>query len=384
MKKLLLSILLMGIVCTFSQGQSVNINAVMRSVADNNKQLKALARLNSATIMEMRAENAPGATSVEYSPFFRSGAGGIASSELVVSQEFKLPSVYAARSKSISLRQDVLGKEYGLALCNLMLEVQNLCYDLHTAIQTTSLINKRVSAADSLLCVCRKRIRQGDATAMELNRIRIDSMTLRTELMKNRGDIVRLRIALQELGASEESLGTGGFPADGCDEVPTVPRAAELARANAALLQVRQETAAAKSELLPTVTLGYRRNTELHEASNGPLVGVSIPLFSNSRRIKASRLRQSAAQLEVEYAEHRLNARRQTLQAEAETLQRQLAACDTVFMRQSLQTLMRAVTAGELGIAEYYIESARIYSVLQDRLVSENRYNKVLAELRTL
>lgn len=383
MKKLLLSILFSGVACTFTQAQSVNINAVMRSVADNNKHLKALVQSNSAAIMEKQAENTPGATSVEYSPFFRSGAGGIANSELIVSQEFKLPSVYAARSKSISLRQDVLGKEYSFALCALMLEVQNLCYDLQTAMQTTSLINGRVSAADSLLCVCRKRIRQGDATAMELNRIRIDSMTLQTELAKNRGDIARLRIALQELGASEESLDTDSTATER-DEAPAIPRSVELAWANAALLQARQETSVAKCERMPTVTLGYRRNTELHEASNGPLVGVSIPLFSNSRRIKASRLRQSAAQLEVESVEHRLNARRQALQVEAEALLRQLAAYDTVFMRQSLQTLMRAVCSGELGVAEYYIESARIYSVLQDRLAGENRYNKVLAELQTL
>ena len=382
MKRLLLALLVAGASYTLLYSQSVNTNAILRSVAANNKQLKAMARQNSAAIMEMKAENTLGATSVEYSPFFRSGASGVASSELIVSQEFKLPAAYSARSKSISLQQDALDKDYSLALSNLMLEAHNLCCDLQTAMQTTTLISRRVDAADSLLAICRKRIRHGEATAMELNRVRIDSMTLQTELLKNRSDISQLKIALMELGASEESLNASATMGSG--ETAIIPRSAELARANAALTQAKQATTVAKREWLPTVTLGYRRNTELSQASNGPLVGVSIPLFSNSRKIKASQLRQSAAQLEVELAEHKLSTRRQALQAEAEALQRQLAAYDTGLMNQSLQTLMRAVTAGELGIAEYYVESARIYTILQERLTSENRYNKIQAELQAL
>lgn len=383
MKRLLYSILLVSASCNFALAQSVNIGAVMRSVANNNKQLKAMAQSNSATIMEMKADNTLGATSVEYSPFFRSGAGGIASSELIVSQEFKLPTAYATQNKSIALSKDALNKDYDLALRNILVEAQNLCYDLQTAIQTTSLIKGRIGAADSLMIICRKRILHGETTVMELNRVKIDSMTLQSELMKNQSDITQLKIALLKLGASEESLKTDGTTPSANEAAPVIPHSAELARANAVLQQAQQETAAARSEWLPTLTLGYRRNTELHEASNGPLVGVSIPLFSNSRKIKASRLRQSAAQLEVESAQQRLDAQRQALQAEAQALQQQLAAYDTKLMDQSLKTLMRAVNAGELSIAEYYVESTKIYSILQDKLTSENRYNKVQAELRT-
>lgn len=45
---------------------------------------------------------------------------------------------------------------------------------------------------------------------------------------------------------------------------------------------------------------------------------------------------------------------------------------------------MKAVSAGELSIADYYVESTKIYSILQEKLTAENRLNKVQAELKSL
>lgn len=374
----------LGTLCSAAQTKAIDINAVLQSICANNKQLQALRQSNEATIMEMRSDNSIfGATSVEYSPFFRKGTNGIASSELVVSQEFKMPSAYTSQRKAANLQQDVLNREYDIALRNIMLEAQNLCFDLQTALQSATLINDRMVATDSLLSICRKQMRHGNSTIMELNRIRLDSMNIQSDIMRNTGETAQLKFALQKLGASEASLNTGS--ADINATTISMPASADLQLANATLKQAKQEIKVTKQAMLPTFTLGYRRNTEHGEkASNGPLIGVSVPLFSNSRKTKAARLKQSAAELEIDNIQHQIDTQRKALKTEALNLQQQLSTYDTALMHQTLATLMKAVNAGELSIAEYYVESAKIYSTMQEKLSVENRLNKVQAEIKSL
>ena len=375
----------LGTLCASAQTRGIDVNAVLQSICTNNKQLQAMRQSNEATIMEMRSDNSIfGATSVEYSPFFRKGTNGIASSELVVSQEFKLPSAYASQRKAANLQQDVLNREYDIALRNIMLEAQNLCFDLQTALQSATLINDRMVATDSLLSICRKQMHHGNSTIMELNRIRLDSMNIQSDIMRNAGETAQLKFALQKLGASEATL-KSTVSTNTIATTVSMPASADLQLANATLKQAKQEIKVTKQAMLPTFTLGYRRNTEYGEtASNGPLIGVSVPLFSNSRKTKAARLKQSAAELEIDNIQHQIDTQRKALKTEALNLQQQLSTYDTALMHQTLATLMKAVNAGELSIAEYYVESAKIYSTLQDKLSVENRLNKVQAEIKSL
>lgn len=374
----------LGTLCASAQTRGIDVNAVLQSICTNNKQLQAMRQSNEATIVEMHSDNSIfGATSVEYSPFFRKGTNGIASSELVVSQEFKMPSAYTSQRKAVNLQQDVLNREYDIALRNIMLEAQNLCFDLQTALQSATLINDRMVATDSLLSICRKQMRHGNSTIMELNRIRLDSMNIQSDIMRNAGETAQLKFALQKLGASEASLNK--VPDTHNTTTVSMPASADLQLANATLKQAKQEIKVTKQAMLPTFTLGYRRNTEYGEkASNGPLIGVSVPLFSNSRKTKAARLKQSAAELEIDNIQHQIDTQRKALKTEALNLQQQLSTYDTALMHQTLATLMKAVNAGELSIAEYYVESAKIYSTLQDKLSVENRLNKVQAEIKSL
>ena len=96
--------------------RATGLDSVLASVERNNLGLQALRKGNEAAMIEVRGGNAPGDPSVEYSPFFRSGAGGVASSELVVSQGFDFPTLYAARRKSARLRQAALDRQYEVEL----------------------------------------------------------------------------------------------------------------------------------------------------------------------------------------------------------------------------------------------------------------------------
>jgi len=372
---------------------SLDVEAILSDIETNNTRLKAARQANAATMAEVRSENVPGETSVEYSPFFRSGAGGVATSEMVVSQEFDFPTMYGARRKSASLRQEVLDREYIVLRRDILLEARKLCYDLSYAIGNARLLDSRLAATDSLLAVCDMRMRHGDATIMEQNRVRMDRMTVQTETVQNNGEIERIRLALQGMGAAAASLQPSGNGATSSAQyrpasdataltLPAEAKGADISLAAAAVKSAQQDVRTSQMGWLPKLTVGYRRNTEASEpALNGVLVGFSVPLFSNSKKVKSARLRRSATESQLDDVRNQVESRRRALQAEADNTRRLLATYDVPLMRKTLASIMYAVTAGQLSIMDYYVEADRVYSALQSRLATENAYNKAVAEL---
>lgn len=382
---------------------------LLTQIEANNPQLRAARHANQALMADLRSDNRPGQTSVEYSPFYQDGVSGTSSSELIVSQEFDFPTLYAARSRQANAQQQALDLQYAILRRDILLQSQQLCIDLATAQKMQQLLASRLAAADSLLHVFSLRLGQGDATLIDLNRIKMDRMAVRTEAIRLDATLHSLRLSLQQLNGGQpidEKLLTDyisryltgtdeGSPVD--TPLPTGDgsnRAADLsgpalslsplevASAQASLQVTREEVRVAQQGWLPSLTLGYRRNTELREAQNGFLVGVSVPLFSNSGKVRAARLRRSAAEDEITNAQLEQDTRMKTLQNQSQQLQLILEAYDEALMHQQLSLLHRAVMAGELSVIDYYNEAERIYTLLQERLTVASEYAKANAEIR--
>ncbi|MGN1213790.1 MAG: TolC family protein [Bacteroidaceae bacterium] len=367
--------------------ETIDFKAILTSICDNNKQLATLRQANQAEIDDQKTDNTLGETSVEYSPFFRKGVNGLATSELIVAQEFSFPTLYATRNKTIEKSRRVLDSEYMVTKRDIMVEAAKLCVDFATAIENKAIISQRLATADSLLSIYNKRMAAGDVSALETNRIKIDRMAILTLAAQNEGEITQLKLSLQRLGASPAAL-EGLMPSDPMSAIAnnvSTLGTPEMSLANSSLDLAQQRLSMARQEWLPSIKLGYRRNTEHGENSfNGPLVGISMPLFANSRKIKAAKQRQAAAQLEVENTRHLVANRQQSLNEETKSLKQQLATYDTALMQQSLATLLKAVAAGEVSIIEYYREADLIYNTMQERLTVENNYYKALVEQKTL
>ncbi|MDE6002401.1 MAG: TolC family protein, partial [Prevotella sp.] len=302
-----------------------DIETIIASVEANNTLLKAVRSGNAATVAEVKSENTIGETSVEYSPFFRKGVGGTASSELIVSQEFDFPTVYGARSKSASLRQNVLDHEYAVVRREVLLEAQGLYYDLLMVMGKRSLLNERRAVADSLLAVCEKRMKAGDTNVLEYNKVGIDRMTVMTEATANDGEVERIRLGMERLGLAPELLqrlmaSLQDFSYwDNCPQPSSCSlqgKGAEVSSAEATLQLAEHDVRLSQMGWLPKLTVGYRRNTEYEEAaSNGFLVGVSVPLFSNSKKVSAARMRKNAAEQQLENTRYQTESRKRSLQA---------------------------------------------------------------------
>lgn len=367
-------------------GLAQGLTPLLSAIEQNNLQLKAARMTNASLMTASRAENRLGDTSVEYSPFYQSGVDGTSSSELIVSQELDFPTLYAARSKANDLQAKELDWQYRILRRDILLEAKQLGIELCQNMQIQSLLQLRMATADSLLQAFEKRLSLGDASLLDINRIKMDRMSVSAEYIKNEARRTSLLADLQRLNGGQK---TDSYFAELRNQPISMLETAdegfrpslETYSAEASLKYSQQSVLMAQQNWAPKLTFGYRRNTELREASNGFLVGVAVPLFNNSGKVKAAKMQRSAAELNLSDAQVEQTMRHDNLIQQYQHYRLLLEAYDEPLMQQTLSLLHKAVMAGELSVIDYYTEADRIYSLLLERIDNEAEYVKVLSEL---
>lgn len=373
---------------TYSIALADNIGDVLKQVASNNLTLKALAHDNQADVLDIKASNSIGGPSVEYSPFFTKGYSGVAESELVVSQEIDFPTKYAARNKQAKM-QNIVGEQLLIKQRrDILLQAQLLCIDLIRLNQTLSMLHERLANSETLLQMYQKRMDAGDANALELNKVKLDCMEVRTLVNEAQGERTSLLQQLRQLN--------GGKPIDVIDTVlPEYPQItnfesyralalasdADVAVAQTALRAADMNLKLQKNEWLPNISFGYRRNTEQGEGINGFLVGVSFPLYSNSNNVKAARQRRESAELQVMQAQNEAEASLRTNYEQLQGLQQVIDHSDVKLLQESLTLFAKALQQGEITALVYYVEINSIYEKLQRHIDLHCQSVKLLAEL---
>ena len=373
---------------TYSIALADTVGDVLKQVASNNLTLKALAHDNQADVLDIKASNSIGGPSVEYSPFFTKGYSGVAESELVVSQEIDFPTKYAARNKQAKM-QNIVGEQLLIKQRrDILLQAQLLCIDLIRLNQTLSMLHERLANSETLLQMYQKRMDAGDANALELNKVKLDCMEVRTLVNEAQGERTSLLQQLRQLN--------GGKPIDVIDIVlPEYPQItnfesyralalasdADVAVAQTALRAADMNLKLQKNEWLPNISFGYRRNTEQGEGINGFLVGVSFPLYSNSNNVKAARQRRESAELQVMQAQNEAEASMRTNYEQLQGLQQVIDHSDVKLLQESLTLFAKALQHGEITALVYYVEINSIYEKLQRHIDLHCQSVKLLAEL---
>lgn len=380
--------ILMAALCVAAATQAQDVESVLAQIEQNNRNLEAMRHESDAAKLEVRSQNNLEDPSVEYSPFFAHGADGIASSELVVSQGFDFPTLYAARRKAGRLQSEGIEGRYGIARRDILLEAQLLCFEAIRLDRERDLLERRMKSADELLSLFERRLEEGDASALEVNKIRMERMDVAAELSRN---VAARKTVMESLcamnGGRRVSMEGADYPA--MPSVGDFDAFRERMLSEELDLQVSEaDTRAAQQEVrvnsqnwLPKLEVGYRRNTDMDDAVNGFLVGASFPIFSNRHKAGVAKARYAASQLRMEDVKEQTEARIRSLYSDLEQSAATMRTYDLSLMRSTLELLRRAVESGELSVIEYYVEADGIYSNMLSYVEVENSYYSTLAQI---
>ena len=384
MKKFIIMLML----CLPIGMQAQNIDQVLQSIEANNKELLSQKQLTKAQKMENRTENNLPDPTVSYSSFYKNGAGPGHGTELVATQGFDFPTQYITRNRQAEMENEAIDLQQQAFRRDVLLRAKNLCLDLILLNQEKALMDIRMKNADELEALYAKRLEAGDANILEVNKIKMERMNVQTEVAQNNA---AHRTALQSLLAMN-----GNMPVEFSDS--TYPEVKEILDYN----QLRDEVVASdyslqaavaftraaekqvsvdKQNWLPKLEAGFRRNTDTGMSMNGFVVGGSIPLFSNRKKVQIAKAQALSAQLMQEDALLHVENNLMALYNEMTQLKEAMNAYDMPLLYKSLDLLKQALKEGQISLIEYFVEAESVYKNLQARMQLENQYQKVMASI---
>lgn len=387
MKKLLLTATLCG-GFLFAQAQSTSIEQVLRSIEQNNKELKAAVQNTVADKLELKTENNLEDPQLSYIRKFGEQDGVSPEIEFEVSQGIDFPTLYALRRSYEKLQGQALDLQHAVTRRDILLKAKELCLDLIWLNQQQVLLDRQIKNAEELVTLYEDRFNKGGANILELNKVKMELMNFRTAVADNHA---AHRKALQNLLAMN-----GNMPIEFTETVyPAVPELGsyetlrdevygkdyQLRSAQTQAEAARKQVTVNKHGWLPKLEVGYAREGGNDAMMNGFIVGLSVPIFNNRHKVKIARARQLSAELTQAQTGLQIEADLQSLYNEACQLKQSIRTYDRQLMEQTLAALDKAVKVGQISVIDYYREAETVYQNQSQLLELENRYQKVLAQI---
>ena len=366
-----------------------SIEQVLRNVESNNKDLQANSQLISSQKMEAKTDNNLADPTLSYAHLWGAKDKNETIGELVISQSFDFPTLYASRAKLIRLKSTTFDGQASAFRQGILLQAKEACLDLIMLRQQQQILQERLRNAEELAAMYKRRLMTGDANVIETNKINLELLNVKTEATLNE---TALRNKLQELTTlngnipvvfEEDAYPAVIFPSD-YQRLKT-----EVLAADPTLQALASESAAARKQIgvnkqgwLPKLELGYRRNTETGTPFNGVVVGFSFPIFENKSKVKIAKAQSLNTDYLSESATMRAESEIAQLYREAQTLRTSMNEYEQTFQaQQDLALLKQALTGGQISMIEYFVEVSVVYQSKQNYLQLENQYQKAMAKI---
>lgn len=370
----------------------MRVDDVLAEIEANSLALQAAASEADAQRHSGRAERCLENPEVEFNYLW--GKSGIGTRhDISITQGIDFATIAGLkRSHSRSL-DEMASLSYEATRTELLLQAKLLCIELIYYDEMISEFGLHLLDA-SLLCESyEKKMSLGEATVLELNKARLHLASVKGEIARAEAERDAIRAALTAMNGGKE-LELEGLSYGIEEQLPEDFEGwfAQAAEKNPALAYLRAGAQAAESQVridksssVPSLTLGYMDEIGKEDKYRGLTLGLSIPLWKNSSRVRASKAEAAAASSRSSEAQTSyygsllsLYTRAAGLQSLCESLSKTLSESDN---RSFLTT---ALAEGEISILDYLMEVDLYYDTLSSSLEARRDLRSALAELNAV
>ena len=364
------------------------INSILQQIEANNPELKANAHLFKAEVAETKSTNNLANPTVSFSNLWDSKNSSETENELEVAQEFEFPTAYLYRNKANKKKISALEALYQEQRQAILLRAKELLLDIIMLNQQREFLDQRLSYANQLFDGYQLMMDAGDATSIELNKIKLEKLNIQTEHTLNRSELKNKYTELKELNGNQPiSFERSTYPHLDLPAYEVIRD--EFMSSSYALKSAQDEYESAQKQIalnkagwLPSLSIGYRRNGGSNGHSNGLSVGFSIPLFNNRGKVSSAKATALSKAFTQDLVQNQLLSELNQAYQDALYMKEQIQAYDgAVDVPEILALLEKALDGGELNMTTYFVEVATVYQSAQNYIQINNRYQKQLAKL---
>lgn len=366
-----------------------DITKILESIALNNKTLQASESLTEAQKLEAHTGNYLTNPTVEFNQLWGDKATGGNINELAVVQSFDFPSVYFNKHKLTQLKSVGFDYQHATVRQQILLTAQQTCQEIIYLQKQKQLLDERLSNVRRLSELYQKRLEQGDANQLEMNKIQLEFLNTQNSARLNDVALKAKQEQLQTLNGGQPIEFTATqYPAE--EPLPDFNQLENnyltsdpnLKNLNGQVEIANREIRLSKAQSLPKFDIGYRRNGGSDETLNGFVIGLSIPLFENKNTVRKAKAQFEYSNALVEDNTRNLKSDLQQLYEQAIALQTSCKEYASLLSGQhSVELLNKALEAGQISMIDYFVELNTLYDSRQNYLNVEKEYYNTLAKL---
>lgn len=366
-----------------------NIEYILQQIEENNTELKANTALIEAQKLEAQTLNNLPDPQFSYGHVWNSKESSKTIGELIISQSFDFPTLYFSRNKVKNLQ--IKGYDYQADAIrqDILLQAKEICLDIKALQQQKEILKERLNQTEQLYNLYQERLSKGDANILEINKVKLERLNANTEWQLKEKEWKNKK---EELQALNGNIPIGELHSEFI-RTPLPPSFTEIKQTYIAedygLLALNEEIKANQKQVkvnnsnwLPKLELGYKRNTEPGVQFNGIVVGFSIPLFNNRKKVKIAKAEVLNNTLMKEVKLTQMEVQLKQAYQEALSLYESLSAYDEQFKAATdLGLLKEALDGGQISLIEFFTEASIIYQSQLNYITLENQYEKAIALL---
>lgn len=362
---------------------------IISKVEANNLSLKALQQQIAAETEDNLASAALTDPSVEFGYLF--GLEGMNKHTLSVRQSFDFGALSGARKTAALTRNELLALEYRAARRDVLTRARTLLAEITYYNALIEEYSIRLDYARQVEQAYRTGCEQGEFSILELRKAsvslaeaegllelaQVERFALVSELTAlNGGESIEIVSSEQERvmipGSFDEWIGSA--------EQSSV---LEYVRKQVSLSE--QQLKLTRNETMPNITIGYMEEVLPIEAFRGPTIGISIPLWSSSRKVSSAKAQVQAAKAQEKNVYAEFYAQAKALYNKALRLGETSNKYNSLTApEESLRDLKTALDAGEISLIDYIAELSFYYDTRELALRTERDYLIAVAELKAL
>ena len=366
---------------TLSQAEAID------TIIGNNTRLKAL-RANAeadyqSDLYEAKRLNDP---EVEFEHLW--GPDDNKKWNIGVSQSFDWPGAYGKRIRTAESRRQAWTYRYAAEELSLRTSAKEAFAMGVYARRRLDLLQRVYENMDSLRNYITTGYRDGQLTILDVKKIQLELYGLRARIADVSQESMQAGAELAALNDGNAlDADFGAYPAEPMYDLSRYLEYASSANpdvtaAEATAKSARLEADAVAASRMPGFTVGYRHAFEEEQHFNGFAIGVSLPVYSRSRAVKAAKLRATASGFDAAEASASARSAVTAAYSVAEKRRNALSELNDVTLDESYpRLLLMAYKGGQINVITYIQELNYYLSARETRLDAEYQLRLALITL---
>lgn len=365
------------------------LEKALSEIEKNNKSIISEKQYQETQKLSYKTGLNPENPMVEYDHLPGSPEGAGIQKDFSVTQGLDFPTSYGKR-RSVSKEQIALSDlQFSAFRQNVLLEAKLVCIDYVYRRKLQIELDKRLQNANTLLEAITKKTEQGESNILDLNKVRLLQLEIKSQVELNVSEIKTLQHKLDELNSGAPlDLSQIDYPV--ISPIPPFETIDSLIESNDPVVKIfKQEKEITKEQVeltrsltLPKFEGGYHQQSILGQKYQGFHVGMTIPLWENKNMVKTEQARLVHSKYLI--TEHRTKHYYENKQLYERYMhwQKTFAEYESILASANNEQLLeKAFGAGQLSLIEYLMEVRYFYDANEKLKASEREFYRAVCEL---